>query len=135
MAQDQNRDRATLGGWLTGFAAWMIPGFGHLLLGKIGRSLLLGGLVLAMFLVGLLLGGHLFGLQNASEVGLLAYVYGFCNLGLGAIYFLCTLAGVAVTDRAQMATAEYGNIFIMIAGLLNFLATLDAFDISVGRKS
>lgn len=134
LAQEQGLERATLGGWLTGLAAWLLPGVGHLLLGRVWRGLLLGGVVIGMFLVGLFLGGHLFGLQNTSEVGLLAYVYGFCNLGLGAVYFICNFAGIASVDKAQMATAEYGNIFMMIAGLLNFLAALDAFDISAGRK-
>jgi hypothetical protein len=135
VTQVQSGERAALGGWLAGIAAWLVPGLGHLILGKAGRGLLLGGAVFTMFLVGLLLGGHLFSLRNASEVGLLAYVYGFCDLGLGAVYFVCTLLGVAVTDRAHLATAEYGNIFMMIAGLLNFLSALDAFDLSVGRKA
>lgn len=135
MAQGRNLKKALLGAWLTGLAAWLIPGVGHLLSGRIARGLLLGGTVITMFLVGLPLGGHLNGLQNVPEVGLLAYVYGFCDLGLGAIYFLCVLNGVAQADNAQMATAEYGNIFMMIAGLLNFLVALDAFDIRSGRKS
>jgi hypothetical protein len=128
-------EKAAPRGYLVGIGAWLVPGLGHLILGKIGRSLLLGGAVLTMFLLGLLLGGHLFSLQNASEVGLLAYVYGFCDVGLGLLYFLSSLLGIAVTDKAQLPTAEYGNIFMMISGLLNFLAALDAFDLSVRRKS
>jgi hypothetical protein len=31
-------------------------------------------------------------------------------------------------------TYEYGNTFLMTAGLLNFLVILDAFDIAMGRK-
>ena len=29
---------------------------------------------------------------------------------------------------------EYGNIFLIVAGLLNMLVVLDAFDVAVGRK-
>ncbi len=29
---------------------------------------------------------------------------------------------------------EYGNTFLMTAGLLNFLVILDAYDIAAGRK-
>jgi hypothetical protein len=36
--------------------------------------------------------------------------------------------------HAARATYEYGNTFLLIAGLLNYLVMLDAFDISVGRK-
>ena len=32
------------------------------------------------------------------------------------------------------ATFEYGNTFLIVAGLLNFLVVLDAFDIAMGRK-
>ena len=32
------------------------------------------------------------------------------------------------------ATYEYGNCFLIVAGLLNFLVILDAFDIAKGRK-
>ena len=32
------------------------------------------------------------------------------------------------------ATWEYGNTFMIVAGLLNSLIVLDAFDIAMGRK-
>jgi hypothetical protein len=32
------------------------------------------------------------------------------------------------------STYEYGNTFLIVAGLLNFLVMLDAYDIAVGRK-
>ena len=32
------------------------------------------------------------------------------------------------------ATYEYGNTYLIVAGLLNFLVILDAFDIGKGRK-
>ncbi len=31
-------------------------------------------------------------------------------------------------------TYEYGNAFLIVAGLLNMLVVLDAWDIAVGRK-
>jgi uncharacterized protein DUF6677 len=31
-------------------------------------------------------------------------------------------------------TYEYGNTFVIVAGLLNMLVALDAFDIAKGRK-
>jgi hypothetical protein len=92
------------------------------------------GIVFFIFVLGLLLGGHLFGPHNVADAGLLAYVYGFCELGTGLTYFICLWSKVGVVDQAQMATAEYGNIFLIIAGLTNYLAALDSFDIAVGRK-
>ena len=98
------------------------------------RGLIMGSLVVLMLVLGLLLGGHLFGPHNASDAGLLAYVYGFCDLGTGLIYFICLWSKIGITDQAQRATAEYGNIFLIVAGLINYLAALDSFDIGVGRK-
>jgi hypothetical protein len=88
-----------------------------------------------MFVAGLLLGGHLYGPHSSADIGLLAYVYGFCNLGLGLAYVVCLWAGIGLADQAARATAEYGNIFLIIAGLLNYLSMLDAFDIAAGRKA
>ena len=121
--------------WLAGWLAWAVPGAGHFYLGHFVRGGLLGGSVLLMYLIGWLLGGHLYGVHNAAETGFLAYIFGFCDLGTGLLYLVSLLANIAVTDQAQLATSEYGDRFLMIAGLLNYLSMLDAFDIGVGRKS
>lgn len=121
--------------WLAGVLAWAVPGLGHLLLGRLARGLVVGAVVISMFLGGLWLGGHLHGLHNTPEIGMLAYVYGFCNLGLGLVYLVCLFAGVGLVDQAALPTAEYGNVFLIVAGLLNYLSMLDAYDIAVGRKS
>jgi hypothetical protein len=113
---------------------WAIPGSGYFLVGRSARGLIMGALVALLFIVGLLLGGHLFGPHNVSDAGLLAYVYGFCDLGMGLAYFACLWSNVGVADQARRATAEYGNIFLIIAGLINYLGALDSFDIAVGRK-
>lgn len=120
--------------WLAGGLAWAIPGAGHFYQGQVVRGALLGGTVLAMYLMGLFLGGHLYGLHNVSETGFLAYVFGFCDLGTGLLYLLSLLSNIGVTDHSQLATAEYGDRFLMVAGLLNYLCMLDAFDIGAGRK-
>jgi hypothetical protein len=119
---------------MAGLLAWAVPGAGHLSLGRAMRGLLLGGAVWLMFLTGLWLGGHLYSLFS-STTGLLSYVFGFFNLGTGLLYILCRAAEIGVVDQAHLATSEYGNIFLMVAGLLNFLLALDAFDIGAGRKS
>jgi hypothetical protein len=125
-----NTARAFTAGLLT----WAIPGAGYFLVGRIMRGLIMGVLVAFMLVLGFLLGGHLFGSHNAADAGLLAYVYGFCDLGTGLVYFVCLWSKTGVADQAQRATAEYGNIFLIVAGLINYLAALDSFDIAVGRK-
>jgi len=60
------------------------------------------------------------------------------NLGSGVLYIVCWLLGYGFADdpvQAARATYEYGNTFLLIAGLLNYLTMLDAFDIAAGRHS
>jgi hypothetical protein len=120
--------------WLLGALSWAVPGLGHILMGRVARGLVIGAVVILMLIGGLWLGGHLHGLHNTPEIGLLAYVYGFCNLGLGLVYLVCLLAEVGLADQAALPTAEYGNVFLIVAGLLNYLSMLDAYDTAVGRK-
>ena len=120
-------------GWVAGLLGWLAPGVGHLWLGQVGRGLVLGGVVWAMYVVGLLMGGHLYSIFS-PEAGLLSYVFGFCDTGAGLLYVGSMATGIGVEEQAKLATAEYGNVFLMVAGLLNYLIMLDAFDIGVGRK-
>ena len=56
------------------------------------------------------------------------------NFGSGLLYLICWGANIGFVDKAQLMTYEYGNTFLLVAGLLNYLAMLDAFDIAAGRK-
>ena len=123
--------------WLTGLAAWFIPGLGHVLLKRWFRALLMGGAVWFCFFVGLAMGGHLFDLSGDGWI-ILQIPPMVGNLGTGALYIVSYLLNYGFADdpvRAARATYEYGNIFLLIAGLLNYLNMLDAFDIAAGRKA
>jgi hypothetical protein len=87
-----------------------------------------------MFVLGIMIGGHIYGLRETQD-GLLSSLFGLCDLGTGILYLFARLAGLAVNERPEQATAEYGSVFLMVAGLLNFILALDAFDIRAGRKS
>ena len=52
-------------------------------------------------------------------------------MGLPWILAQLTDAGKGVVTAVSY---EYGNCFLIVAGLLNFLVVLDAFDVAVGRK-
>ncbi len=126
--------------WLMGAAAWFFPGAGHILQGKWGRAIVLGGAVWTCFLGGLLMGGHLFSVGGAEQgfAALLQIPPTIANVGSGALYLFCWMLSVGFADdpqHAARATFEYGNTFLLVAGLLNYLVMLDAFDISAGRKS
>jgi hypothetical protein len=83
------------------------------------------------------MGGHLFDLSTDGSSVLLQVPPMIANLGTGALYIVSWLLDYGFADdpaQAARATYEYGNTFLLIAGLLNYLTMLDAFDIAAGRK-
>jgi hypothetical protein len=90
-----------------------------------------------MFITGLAFGGHLFPVQESQSGGwqtLLQMPPMIANLGAGVLYLICWMTGTGFIEHASYETFEYGNTFLLVAGLLNYLGMLDAFDIAVGRK-
>lgn len=132
--------RAPAQAWWMGVAAWLVPGAGHYLQGRWGRGLIISGVICGMFAIGLIFGGHLFNLGGNVEgtSKLLQLPPMIANLGTGILYLICWASNSGFSDAAEyakLATFEYGNTFLLVAGLLNYLAMLDAFDIAAGRKS
>ena len=83
-----------------------------------------------LFAIGLSLHGRLFPFELSEPLVALA---AFANAGLG----LPVDPGRALGLGGGVVTAvtyEYGNTFLIVAGLLNFLVMLDAYDIGAGRK-
>ena len=125
--------------WLMGLAAWFLPGVGHLLQSKWRRAIFIGGAVWICFIAGLLMGGRMFSLNpdDPNSSMLLQMPPMVANLGAGILYFISYVTGAGFGDdpmQAARATYEYGNTFLLIAGLLNYLGMLDAFDLAAGRK-
>jgi hypothetical protein len=134
---EKNRDVETPSfAWLVGLAAWAIPGAGHLIQKRWLRGALAGGAVWAMFLTGLWLGGHLYGVtgQEQGFSVLFQLLPMIANVGVGLLYVICWIVGVGFAEHAHLVTYEYGNTFLLVAGLLNYLVMFDAFDIAAGRK-
>ena len=110
--------------------AWLIPGAGHLFQGRRQKGLVFLVALPLMFAVGLWLEGRLFPLELSDP---LVFLGAIANRGIGAPYVLARLMDSGSGNVTAVAY-EYGNTFLMTAGLLNFLVILDAFDIAVGRK-
>lgn len=133
--------------------AWLVPGGGHLYLGKRTKGGLFLAIVIVTFISGLMLQGRVY-LAEPDQP--LSYLATFANMALGPL----DLVGRAIsygrilyvfpreTDHALYeeilerkrskilaVTHEYGTTFVLTAGLMNILLILDAFDLAIGRKS
>jgi len=111
-------------------ASWAIPGAGHLWLGRRSKGLVFLVALPLMFAIGLAIQGRLFPFDMSEWlVGLAA----IADVGIGAPYFIASALGLGAGD-VRAVTYEYGNAFLIVAGLLNLLVVLDAYDVAVGRK-
>jgi hypothetical protein len=111
-------------------AAWAIPGAGHLWLGRRNKGVVLLIALPLMFVIGLALQGRLFPFDPSDPLVLLA---AFADLGIGLTYFLASALGYGA-GNVRAVTYEYGNAFLIVAGLLNLLVVIDAYDVALGRK-
>jgi hypothetical protein len=111
-------------------AAWAIPGAAHFWLGRRQKATVFLVAIVTMFVTGLLLKGRLFPFELSEPLVALAAL---ANAGMGLPWILAHMmdAGRGVVTAVSY---EYGNCFLIVAGLLNFLVVLDAFDVAVGRK-
>lgn len=111
-------------------AAWAVPGAGHIWLGRLQKGLVFFLALMTMFVVGLTLKGRLFPFEFSEVLVALA---AFANFGLGLPWIVARTFDLG-NGVVTAVTWEYGNCFLIVAGLLNFLVVLDAFDIATGRK-
>jgi len=118
-----------------GIVAWLFPGGGHLLQRRYKRGLLIGGAIWAMFVIALLSGGAYYPGFDFRDGQLLFLLNVFAKLGNGLGSLISFLFSVEpAPNMAARATFEYGGRFLETAGLLNYLAVIDAIDIRLGRK-
>jgi hypothetical protein len=110
--------------------SWLVPGAGHLIQGRRQKGLIFLIAIPAMFFIGLWLDGRLFPFQFAEPlVGLAA----FATAAMGVPYFAASALHMG-QGVVTAASYEYGNTFLVVAGLLNMLVVIDAYDVRLGRK-
>lgn len=83
-----------------------------------------------MFAMGVQLQGRLFSPDFTDLFTILKFI---ADAGSGLLYWMCWLRGMGAGEPSAY-TYDFGNIFIYVAGLLNMLVIVDAFDIGMGRK-
>ncbi|HVF29496.1 MAG TPA: DUF6677 family protein [Pyrinomonadaceae bacterium] len=120
---------------IIGIISWFFPGAGHLVQRRYKRAILIGGAIWVMFIVALFSGGAYYPGFEYRDGQLLYLLNVISKLGNGLGSVIGFFASVQPEPNvAARATFEYGGRFIETAGLLNYLATMDAIDISLGRK-
>jgi hypothetical protein len=109
---------------------WLIPGAGHMIQKRWIRGLLLFLSIVTLFLLGLAMQGRIYKANGGDILDILGFVG---DVGSGGLYVL-TLANDWGQGAIAFATADYGTKFMIVAGLLNFIAVADAYHIAIGKK-
>ena len=120
-------------------AGWLIPGAGHAVLGRYGRAVLIFSSITLMVILGIAMHGHLYAPGELDTLfafkDVLSKVYLVGQMGMGVMHPVLRVLKVGVEFQYKQPTYEWGTHFLVVAGLLNFLAVFDAFDIAKGRKA
>lgn len=111
-------------------AGWLIPGAGHLLLRHWVRAALLFVSISTMFFIGIGLEGKIYVPNTGDMLDMLGFAG---DLGTGLLYVMARAFDWG-HGAVQIAIADYGSKFIVVAGLLNIISAVDAYSLSTGRK-
>jgi hypothetical protein len=130
IAQRVPREKSTLPA-LALLLGWLIPGAGHILLGKWVRGLLLFAAIFSMYLIGLALDGKVYTPNTGDVLDILGFAG---QLGMGLLYVLARVFGWGASSVIN-TLGDYGTKFLVVAGLLNLVAAIDAHSLASGRKA
>jgi len=109
---------------------WLIPGAGHMIQKRWIRGSLLFVSIVALFLLGLAMQGRIYKANGGDILDILGFIG---DVGAGGLYLL-SLAMDWGQGAIAFATADYGTKFMIVAGLLNFIAIADAYHIAIGKR-
>lgn len=110
--------------WLAALLSWLLPGLGHVYLGRRRRGLAFGLLVGLLIWMGVLFRGPLWG-------------YEFMSVRLGSELLALPLVFLKLTGYQGIVTYlgyEYGLTYLLTAALFSLLLMFDAWDLSRGYK-
>lgn len=142
LIQPLRRMAALKASWKPILLNWIVPGWGYWLIGEKRRGQVLAAVWLAFLVLGY------FQLAGGAEGGVRGGIYvpqtepfawmptlgALATLGVGPAYGLFAWAfGGLGTEPVRNLTQEYGATYVMVAGLMNWLACFDLFDRTTGR--
>ncbi len=134
-------------------AGWVLPGLGHLLLGRVRRGLLFAAILLGSYGLGLAHEGRL-ALRDERQP-FLSGLQVIANMGIGPLDMLARFytygalvysmpKGVqsgaedkyskVFRERTRSALSIYGTAYLWTAGLMNLLLLFDIWDIGMARR-
>jgi hypothetical protein len=134
-------------------AGWLLPGAGHVALGRVGRGVAFAAIIFGSFGLGLAHDGRL-ALHDGRQPFLSALQV-VANLGMGPADVAARLAVYGepayslpsefgdpsydrrltiLRERTKSALSIYGTAYLWTAGLMNLLLLFDVWDIGTGRK-
>lgn len=111
-------------------AAWLVPGLGHIIQRRYIRGLLLMASIFTMFFVGLGMQGKVYAFNTGDLLDILGFVG---DVGTGLLYIAARAMDWGI-GNIHRAVADYGTKYIVVAGLLNVIAIVDAHHIAIGKK-
>jgi hypothetical protein len=109
---------------------WLIPGAGHMIQKRWIRGGLLFVSIVTLFVLGLAMQGRIYKANGGDILDILGFIG---DVGAGGLYVI-SLAMDWGQGAIAFATADYGTKFMIVAGLLNFIAIADAYHIAIGKK-
>jgi hypothetical protein len=111
-------------------AGWFLPGLGHFIQRRWIRGLLLMAAIFTMFFAGLAMQGKVYSFNTGDLLDILGFIG---DIGAGALYFVARMMDWG-GGNIHRAVADYGTKYIVVAGLLNIIAAVDAHHIAIGKK-
>lgn len=109
---------------------WLVPGAGHLVTKHWVRAILLFLAITGMFALGLAMQAKVYTPNTSAPLDMLGFAG---DLGTGAPYLIARIFSLG-QPTVQLVTADYGTMFVVLAGLLNYISAVDAHNLRIGRK-
>ena len=134
-------------------AGWLVPGLGHMILGRYLRGAIFAVLILGSFALGMAHEGRL-ALRDPRQP-FLSTLQVVANVGVGipdavarwAVYGELTYALrpdpayptrvdrlSVLRERARGRMSIYGTAYLWTAGLMNLMLLFEVWDLAIGRK-
>lgn len=151
--QAASRARPAAAPFVACLLAWLVPGLGHLYLGRKGRAGVFFTVVVSLFALGVASDGAASLFEQRQPLTFLATLDNLATGPMDLISRYATYGAIVyalpgeegdprrsellerLRTRVRSVTYEYGTTFLLTAGLMNILLILDAFDIATGRKN